>query len=123
MSEEEVVQTPVQFCTCKPGEDNPQFQVRQDKLGFICLFCNMPRNPNPAVQAAVPVEPKPVAPPPPPPPPPKPKQLGMDAMTLRDWFAGQALCIIKWKGSVGEIAEQTYKLADAMIAERKKEHD
>jgi hypothetical protein len=46
-------------------------------------------------------------------------------MTLRDWFAGQALAGIaahatseEW--SVGVVAQYCYDLADAMIAERNK---
>jgi hypothetical protein len=48
-----------------------------------------------------------------------------DGMTLRDWFAGQALVGIcahqdSWGCTVNEIAPQAYQLADAMLAERAK---
>lgn len=52
-------------------------------------------------------------------------------MTLRDWFAGQALGIMNTALDQGywspgenpnkEIAEAAYQIADAMIAEREKE--
>lgn len=48
-----------------------------------------------------------------------------EGMTLRDWFAGQALAGMV-AGSKGieitpdEFAESSYQLADAMIAERNK---
>jgi hypothetical protein len=51
-------------------------------------------------------------------------------MTLRDWFAGQALIAVscRWGGTLGDIdnaaaqrsAEIAYRIADAMIAERSK---
>lgn len=46
-------------------------------------------------------------------------------MTLRDWFAGQAMVgILSVAGPYGlapyEISERSYRLADAMIKERKK---
>ena len=47
-------------------------------------------------------------------------------MTLRDWFAGQALAgMIAWggryaKGMEGKGAEECYKQADAMLTEREK---
>ena len=42
------------------------------------------------------------------------------SMTLRDWFAGQALSglCIGWKAGLS--AEMAYEFADAMIAERNK---
>ena len=46
-----------------------------------------------------------------------------DGMTLRDWFAGQAmavLCVIENCRSMADDAETAYALADAMIAERNK---
>lgn len=45
-------------------------------------------------------------------------------MTLRDWFAGQAL--VMKRGPTGtcmtlpEVAERAYQMADAMLAERAK---
>lgn len=53
----------------------------------------------------------------------------LDGMTLRDWFAGQALVglatlFLQAHGTVGEIykgnAEIAYMMADAMLAEREK---
>lgn len=47
-----------------------------------------------------------------------------DGMTLRDWFAGQALAGImatQWRPSgddVSPLAEDAYKVADAMLAMR-----
>lgn len=44
-------------------------------------------------------------------------------MSLRDWFAGQALTGILAHGSVGnhaDIASNAYRFADAMLAERAK---
>ena len=48
------------------------------------------------------------------------------SMSLRDWFAGQALvgCLMNPETGGGlpeKIAKWTYDLADAMIAEREKE--
>ena len=50
---------------------------------------------------------------------------GMQGMTLRDWFAGQALVGILADGAMvrkppSEIAKMAYVFADAMIAEREK---
>ena len=46
-------------------------------------------------------------------------------MTLRDWFAGQALAgadLAMWKvDGPGGLAENCYRAADAMLAERAKE--
>lgn len=52
--------------------------------------------------------------------------VGYKGMTLRDWFAGQALCGVMhdraiWDSGHGEqrdIAERMYQFADAMIAVR-----
>ena len=51
-------------------------------------------------------------------------------MTLRDYFAGQALVAISslWKGNIGDFdneaadraARASYRMADAMLAEREK---
>lgn len=42
-----------------------------------------------------------------------------DGMTLRDYFAGQALAgILARSGHVLCIAKQSYEIADAMLAER-----
>lgn len=38
-------------------------------------------------------------------------------MTLRDWFAGQALAGLSSKGTY-QIAQRAYEIADAMIKER-----
>lgn len=48
-----------------------------------------------------------------------------DGMTLRDWFAGQALCFIthpdmKRNALATDIAHSAYMIADAMLAERSK---
>jgi hypothetical protein len=47
-----------------------------------------------------------------------------NGMTLRDWFAGQALTGNVFGANVYEaesVAKQCYAIADAMIAERDKE--
>lgn len=45
-------------------------------------------------------------------------------MTLRDWFAGQALAGMMASGSTGlgypRMADDAYEVADAMLAERSK---
>lgn len=52
--------------------------------------------------------------------------VGRKGMTLRDWFAGQALAGSDWSaweprpGLSQDIADKCYAKADAMIAERKK---
>ena len=44
-----------------------------------------------------------------------------DGMTLRDWFAGQALAGIARTGTYDTVmAKQAYSAADAMLAERSK---
>ena len=51
-----------------------------------------------------------------------------EGMTLRDYFAGQALaglCSAQnvagvWQGNVPEAAREAYKMADAMLAEKSK---
>ncbi len=46
-----------------------------------------------------------------------------DGMTLRDYFAAQALSgLIQYVGyeSIANVVEHSYKIADAMIAEREK---
>lgn len=53
------------------------------------------------------------------------KHLVTGGATLRDWFAGQALMgmVADSKGlaiTVDQFASQSYKLADAMLAERSK---
>lgn len=49
---------------------------------------------------------------------------GREGMTLRDWFAGQALAGIQTLECIGwthkELAQHCYSLADAMLAERSK---
>ena len=46
-------------------------------------------------------------------------------MTLRDWFAGQALAAIDWgeheQREIPSLADGCYFIADAMLAEREKE--
>ena len=45
-------------------------------------------------------------------------------MTLRDWFAGQALAMVMWRferdcdPAPDDIATQAYFIADAMLSER-----
>lgn len=50
-----------------------------------------------------------------------------EGMTLRDWFAGEALPVVAMPNSFGEkctdprqLAALAYKLADAMLEERQK---
>ncbi len=45
---------------------------------------------------------------------------GEPGMTLRDWFAGQALHMIRSDLTYEFIARQAYAMADAMLAERAK---
>lgn len=51
---------------------------------------------------------------------------GHEIVTLRDWFAGQALCGL-WCGAAGhefdadDLAAVAYQQADAMLAARNKE--
>ena len=50
-------------------------------------------------------------------------------MTLRDWFAGQALPVVHHHGGrygpqgLKQVAEQAYEVADAMLAARKGQGD
>tara|TARA_B100000446_G_scaffold118873_1_gene110955 strand:+ start:136 stop:372 length:237 start_codon:yes stop_codon:yes gene_type:complete len=57
---------------------------------------------------------------------------GHDGMTLRDWFAGQALNAFIderegdraiWEGNEHYVAEQSYRFADAMLAARTQSKD
>ena len=41
-----------------------------------------------------------------------------EGMTLRDWFAGQAVTNMNFRDDWGSIARRAYQLADAMLAER-----
>ena len=52
-----------------------------------------------------------------------PTQGGHDGMSLRDWFAGQAMTHIadSCYGSLVQRADECYALADAMLAQRDKE--
>ncbi len=52
----------------------------------------------------------------------KPAGYGTDGMSLRDWFAGQALAglVNGRKDYVKAFAEEAYSVADAMLAERRK---
>jgi hypothetical protein len=54
------------------------------------------------------------------------EKMGSNGMTLRDWFAGQAVVGLlahrsEAVGSHTEMAAQAYYLADAMLAERGKQ--
>lgn len=48
--------------------------------------------------------------------------VAKDGMSLRDWFAGQALDVILYEHTIvpSETAQKAYEIADAMIAERGK---
>lgn len=49
--------------------------------------------------------------------------FSQDGMSLRDWFAGQALAGIfatRYTGYYGEYASEAYKYAQAMLEERAK---
>ena len=54
-----------------------------------------------------------------------PEWTALTGMTLRDWFAGQALACVYRRFECGsdpmteDLAFQAYAIADAMIAERK----
>jgi len=43
---------------------------------------------------------------------------GWHGMSLRDWFAGQALAAVTMPGRPDHTAEFAYRVADAMIAQR-----
>lgn len=50
-----------------------------------------------------------------------PDEFGLGGMTLRDWFAGQALAgVCSDPDFAGNVATWCYKTADAMLAERAK---
>lgn len=54
----------------------------------------------------------------------QPVMQGSSGMTLRDWFAGQALagmCAQPTDGNANADARYAYHLADAMLAERAKQ--
>jgi len=44
-------------------------------------------------------------------------------MSLRDWFAGQAMVLVDAELPVDQFAKQTYIIADAMLRERAKHDD
>lgn len=47
-----------------------------------------------------------------------------DGMTLRQWYAGQALArLAATAAHIDDIAKACYQLADAMIAEGENDHD
>jgi hypothetical protein len=55
----------------------------------------------------------------------KDSDIFIRGMTLRDWFAGQALLLVRdfheaYSVSLGTVAADAYELADAMLAEREK---
>ena len=55
-------------------------------------------------------------------------EYGAPGMSLRDWFAGHALPLVKGRQQFGhvldaELARQAYGIADAMLAERIREPD
>lgn len=41
-------------------------------------------------------------------------------MSMRDWFAGQALVSLHQEGFARVLAERAYEIADAMLEERRK---
>jgi len=47
-------------------------------------------------------------------------QYGFNGMTLRDWFAGQALAGMPWSREISrkDQAKQSFQIADSMLAER-----
>lgn len=45
--------------------------------------------------------------------------IAYKGMTMRDWFAGQALYAARYCDSATEMAERAYEIADAMLAARK----
>lgn len=56
---------------------------------------------------------------------PVPRDAPVDGMSLRDWFAGQALAGMladaSRSGSVEHYVDDAYSIADSMLAERQKE--
>lgn len=48
-------------------------------------------------------------------------QWADSGMTLRDWFAGQALAVLACDFCAEEVAFRAYEYADAMLAERAKQ--
>ena len=49
-----------------------------------------------------------------------PSQYGDLGMSLRDWFAGQALCsMVRYNSTPEHAAKTAYHIADAMIEARK----
>ena len=54
----------------------------------------------------------------------RPKLTNCGGMSLRDWFAGQALASMAHPQNIGEpkiSAKMAYEVADAMLAEREKD--
>ncbi len=53
---------------------------------------------------------------------PETENYGRPGMTLRDWFAGQALASVadNVEETVDDIADWAYRLADAMLKRREK---
>ena len=45
---------------------------------------------------------------------------GQEGMTLRDWFAGQALGSLSMASDLKTVAEIAYQVADAMLEQRAK---
>ena len=51
-------------------------------------------------------------------------QIFIPGMTLRDYFAGQALSFVyKYAQNNSDLAHMAYNAADAMIAQRREEED
>lgn len=48
-------------------------------------------------------------------------QWADSGMSLRDWFAGQALAVLACDFCAEEVAFRAYEYADAMLAERAKQ--
>lgn len=52
------------------------------------------------------------------------RHLGHNGMTLRDWFAGQAITICTKRGTdYADWAREAYAVADAILAQRANDHD